>query len=123
MDELSVSRCMREQRVLVDMRAVPELYLQIAALSMGIPQIVGSRTQFVKQGRNGIILQDMRKLPAALRFYLDNLVNWNDAKVCSYVLGPIIADRGQGLAADIRHAAADGIRVCGELRSSAAETI
>lgn len=86
-DELSVSRCMREQRVLVDMRAVPELYLQIAALSMGIPQIVGSRTQFVKQGRNGIILQDMGKLPAALRFYLDNLVNWNDAKVCSYVLG------------------------------------
>ena len=85
-DELSVSRCMREQRVLVDMRAVPELYLQIAALSMGIPQIVGSRTQFVKQGRNGIILQDMGKLPAALRFYLDNLVNWNDAKVCSYVL-------------------------------------
>ena len=86
-DELSVSRCMREQRVLVDMRAVPELYLQIAALSMGIPQIVGSRTQFVKQGRNGIILQDMGKLPAALRFYLDNLVNWNDAKVCSYMLG------------------------------------
>lgn len=86
-DELSVSRCMREQRVLVDMRAVPELYLQIAALSMGIPQIVGTRTQFVKQGRNGIILQDMGKLPAALRFYLDNLVNWNDAKVCSYVLG------------------------------------
>ena len=86
-DELSVSKCMREQRLLMDMRPVPELYLQITALSMGIPQVVRTRTQFVRQGRNGIILQEMRKIPSVLRYYLDSLENWNYAKVCSYTLG------------------------------------
>lgn len=86
-DELSVSKCMREQRIMVDMRKHPDLYLQIMALSVGIPQVVRTRTQYVKQGRNGMILKETEKLDAALHYYLDSLVNWNDARVCSYVVG------------------------------------
>lgn len=85
-DELSVSKCMREQRVLVDMREVPELYLQITAISIGIPQIVRTKTEFVEHSRNGIILKDMERLPKALHYYLDGLRNWNRARVCSYEL-------------------------------------
>ena len=83
-DELAVSRCMREQRLLVDVRTVPELYLQIMAISMGIPQIVRTRTEFVEHGRNGIVLKRAIKLPSALRYYLNGFKNWNKAMVCAY---------------------------------------
>ena len=78
---------MREQRLLMDMRRVPELYLQIMALSVGIPQAVRTKTQFVRQGRNGIVLGEAGQIPAVLRYYLDSLANWNYAKVCSYKVG------------------------------------
>ncbi len=85
-DELSVSKCMREQRILVDLRENPELYLQIVAISIGIPQIVRTRTEFVEHGRNGILLKDIKKLPGALHYYLNGFKNWNQAMVCSYEL-------------------------------------
>lgn len=83
-DELTVSRCMREQRLLVDVRTVPELYLQIMAISVGIPQIVRTQTEFVRHGRNGIVLKKAGKLPSALNYYLKGLNNWNKAMVCAY---------------------------------------
>lgn len=86
-DELAVSKCMREQRLLVDMRNVPELYLQITAISVGIPQIVRMRTDFVDHNRNGIILKELKRLPEALDYYLASLINWNAAKVYSYEIG------------------------------------
>lgn len=86
-DELSVSKCMKEQRVIVDMRNLPELYLQITAISMGIPQIVCAMTQFVEDRKNGIVIQEVSQLPTALNFYLVGLANWNQAVVASYELG------------------------------------
>lgn len=86
-DELTVTQCMREQRVLVDLRTVPELYLQITAISMGIPQIVRTRTEFVYHGGNGIVLKKAVKLHEALDFYLKGLKNWNEAMVFSYDIG------------------------------------
>lgn len=83
-DELTVSRCMREQRLLVDVRTVPELYLQIMAISVGIPQIVRTQTEFVRHGRNGIVLKKAGKLPSTLNYYLKGLNNWNKAMVCAY---------------------------------------
>lgn len=86
-DELSVSKCMREQRILVDLRKTPALYLQIMAISVGIPQIVSEKTQFIEDGNNGIILQDPGRLPDALAYYLDGLSNWNDAMVHAFEVG------------------------------------
>lgn len=85
-DELSVSKCMREQRLFVDLREVPELYLQITAISIGIPQIVRARTEFVVQGKNGVILKGIHMLPKALHYYLSGLRNWNQARIFSYEL-------------------------------------
>ena len=85
-DELSVSKCMREQRVLLDLRKVPELYLQITAISIGIPQIVRTRTEFVEHGRNGFVLKQIKNLPKVLNYYLDGMSGWNQARVCSYEL-------------------------------------
>lgn len=86
-DELAVSKCMREQRVLVDMRNTSELYLQIMAISIGIPQIVHMWTEFVEDGENGMILREIRKLPEALDYYLHGLKNWNKARIASYEIG------------------------------------
>lgn len=83
-DEASVSICMREQWLLVDLRDVPEQYLQINAVSFGIPQIVRSRTVFVQNGGNGIILKKLGDLPKALRYYLSGLGHLNEARVYCY---------------------------------------
>ena len=86
-DELSVSKCMREQRLIIDMRNTSELYLRIAAISVGIPQIVCTETQFVEHGKNGFVMKDMEKLSDAIDFYLKSLSNWNEAMVYSYEMG------------------------------------
>ena len=86
-DELEVSKCMREQRLVVEMRKPPELYLQVTAVSMGIPQIVSMETQFVVDKANGIVLSEVSQLPEALDYYLEGLANWNKAMVASYDLG------------------------------------
>ncbi len=85
--ELAVSKCLREQRVILDMRNTTELYLQITAISMGIPQIVFRETQFVEHGKNGLVLTDMQEVPDALIYYLDSIITWNEAMVYSYELG------------------------------------
>lgn len=86
-DEPAVSKCMREQRIMVDLRERPELYLQIMAISIGIPQIVGKETEYVEDGGNGRILKDLEELETALNYYLGSLKNWNEAMVSSYELG------------------------------------
>lgn len=86
-DVLAVSKCMREQRILVDVRKIPELYLQVTAISMGIPQIVLAKTKFIEDKKNGQILKSLEDLCQSLHFYLDSLNNWNEAMVASYELG------------------------------------
>ncbi len=86
-DELAVSKCMREQRLIVDMRKKTELYLRITGISVGIPQIVYKTTEFVENGKNGLVVRNMSKLGDAISFYLDSITNWNAAMVYSYELG------------------------------------
>ena len=69
------------------MRSETELYLRITGISVGIPQIVYAQTEFVEDGKNGMLIKEFRKLPEAIGFYLDSLKNWNDAMVYSYELG------------------------------------
>ena len=86
-DELAVSKCIREQRLIVDMRKNNELYLRITGISVGIPQIVYRDTEFVEDGKNGLVVRTMKKLPDAISYYLDSLTNWNEAMIYSYELG------------------------------------
>ncbi len=85
--ELSVSKCMRGQRIIVDMRKSAELYLRIMGISVGIPQIVARENQFVEDGKNGKVVKDMAELSPVLDHYLLNLTNWNKAMVYSYEMG------------------------------------
>ncbi len=86
-DELSVSKCIREQRILVDLRWEREIYLQIAAVSVGIPQIVRKQTKYVEHGKNGFLLQSMSELDRCLAYYLDGMKHWNEAHIYSRELG------------------------------------
>ena len=83
-DELSVSRCIREQRIMVDMRHNPDLFLQINCISSAIPQIIRRETQYMQNMYNGFVVTDFEQIPAALEYFLDSLYNWNQAKVYSY---------------------------------------
>ena len=83
-DELAVSKCLRTQRVMVDMAPTPDLFLQIGCITMGIPQIVHKKTNYVVPSANGRINSDINTLGSDLQFYLDGLGNWNAAVVASY---------------------------------------
>lgn len=86
-DEIEVSRCMREQRIIVDVRPVSDLYLQISGISVGIPQIIRMQTQYVEHGKNGYVLEDLCRLPKVLAFYLESLSNWNEAMIWAAEIG------------------------------------
>ncbi|MSS56684.1 accessory Sec system protein Asp1 [Holdemanella biformis] len=85
-DELSISKCIREQRIMVDVTTQPDLYLQISCISSAIPQIVSFRTQYVHNGNNGFIVEDVSEIPRCLTYYLDNITNWNKCVIYSYEL-------------------------------------
>lgn len=87
MDELSVSKCLREQRLIVDFRQSTDIYLRIIAISMGIPQIVLFPSEFIASGKNGIVLEKPESLGWALTYYLGELANWNEAMVNAYEFG------------------------------------
>lgn len=83
-DELSVSKCIREQRIMVDMRHNPDLFLQINCISSAIPQIVRRETQYMQNMYNGFVVTEFDHIPPALDYFLGSLANWNQAKVYSY---------------------------------------
>lgn len=86
-DELSVNKCMREQRLYVDLADTQDLFLQILCVSMGIPQILKTSTEYMHPGKNGRINKDLSELTEDLRYYLESLSNWNEAMIRSYELG------------------------------------
>lgn len=86
-DELSVNKCMREQRLLVDLADRPDLFLQISCVGIGIPQILRTATEYMRPGKNGRINQDISKLGEDLKYYLESLNHWNQAVIQSYELG------------------------------------
>ena len=68
------------------MRKNSELYLRIMGISMGIPQIVRHTTQFVEDGNNGMVVNDLSTLAGAISYSLDDLKNWNAAMISAYEL-------------------------------------
>lgn len=86
-DELSVSKCLRMQRLIVDLRMVRDVYLRVIAISMGIPQIIMHTSEFVVSGQNGVVLEQPQELEKWLDHYLGELANWNRAMVAAYELG------------------------------------
>lgn len=92
-EELSVSKCLRVQRLVVDLAPEPDLFLQIVCISMGIPQIVRKKTRYIVHGKNGRINTDLNNLTEDMAFYLESLANWNQAMIGSYELGEAYTSR------------------------------
>ncbi len=86
-DEMSVSRTLREQRVVCDLQTVPDLFLQISAMSNGIPQLTAKESEYVIDGQNGKVIKDFTELSDAIGFYLESIANFNQAQIASYELG------------------------------------
>ena len=86
-DELSASKCIREQRLIVNLSDDSNLYLQISGVSFGIPQVVRKESQYVRNNLNGKVVTDFNKLSGVLDFYLSGLKNWNEAMINAYDIG------------------------------------
>lgn len=68
-------------RVVVDLGNNPDSYVQMASISVGLPQINLIKTDLVRDHENGLLLANVADLTAALQFYLGSMENWNRARV------------------------------------------
>lgn len=85
-DERDISKCINEQRVILDLRRTMDVYLYVTAISKGVPRISMSRDQFLNEGGNGRIIEDFSQISDSLGYYLDSFENWNKAQVACYEL-------------------------------------
>lgn len=84
-------------RIIIDLAAQPDVFLQIAGISAGIPEILRAESLYVEEGKNGRRIDDVEnELGPSLHFYLDGLKNWNVAlvhaanKIADYTSGRIV---------------------------------
>ncbi|WP_281164568.1 accessory Sec system protein Asp1 [Liquorilactobacillus sicerae] len=68
-------------RLIIDLAAKPSLFLQIAGISAGIPQINRVVTSYVQPQQNGLVIRSLTELTAAIDYYLVGLKHWNQALV------------------------------------------
>ncbi|MCI2172285.1 accessory Sec system glycosyltransferase Asp1 [Schleiferilactobacillus perolens] len=82
-DYEQVTQSFATARQLVDIGSNPDLFMQIAAISAGIPQINLVETGYVKNGENGIIIEQLADFAKAADYYLNSLAPWNEALVAN----------------------------------------
>ncbi len=81
LNETDLINALYDTRLIVDVRDQPDLYLQIAGISAGIPQVNYRFTRYVRHQQDGYIIQNIHYITEALEYYLDGLANWNQALV------------------------------------------
>lgn len=86
-DERDISKCINEQRVILDMRGTMDVFVYVTAISKGVPRISLSADQFLIPSKNGMIIDDFSDIGRSLTYYLDSFENWNQALVECYELG------------------------------------
>lgn len=70
-----------EARVLLDLSPQIDPFVQLAAISTGVPQLVNAKTEYVTTGNNGLVLQDLNEVGWGLAYFLDGLSHWNQSLV------------------------------------------
>lgn len=84
-------------RLIVDLNDEPDLFLQIAGISAGIPQINRVSSVYIEHQKNGLVITDLSDLTKAVEYYLQGLKNWNNAmmhavnKITNYTSGKLVA--------------------------------
>ncbi len=86
-DERDISKCINEQRIILDLRKKMDVYLFVTAISKGVPRIAMQKDQFFEHMKNGYQIDDCSQIQKALTYYLDNFENWNSALVYCYEYG------------------------------------
>ena len=86
-DERDISKCINEQRDILDMRGTMDVFVYVTAISKGVPRISMSADQFLIPGKNGMVIDDFSDIGRCLTYYLDSFENWNQALVECYELG------------------------------------
>ena len=86
-DERDISKCINEQRVILDMRGTMDVFVYVTAISKGVPRISMSADQFLISGKNGMVIDNFSDIGRCLTYYLDSFENWNQALVECYELG------------------------------------
>ena len=85
-----LNEVMHKARLLIDLSKSPRTFLQIKAITNGIPQLNISKSPFLVSRKNGIVLEDKADLSSILKesilFFLDNLNNWNISLVTNVQL-------------------------------------
>ncbi len=84
--EVDVIQCIKKLRLMIDLKDEPDLFLQICAISAGIPQINNSETDYVVQRMNGLIVEHDEQLTDALKYYLTVLKHWNVSRAFTFEL-------------------------------------
>ena len=74
-DERTISKCINEQRVILDLRKIVDVYVDITAISKGVPRISMSTDQFFEHKKNGYLIRDYSGIEESLHYYLDNFEN------------------------------------------------
>lgn len=88
-DERSISKCIHEQRVILDVRNTTDVFLFVTAISKGVPRITVCQDQYLEHLRNGYVMKSLDETGDALAYYLDSLDNWNEALVGCYEMGQV----------------------------------
>lgn len=80
-NESDVMSILKDIRLIVDIRDNPDQYIQIAGISVGIPQINYLTTRYIEDQKNGYMIHNIAHLKEAMSYYLVGLAHWNEALV------------------------------------------
>ncbi len=72
---------LKDIRLIVDIRDNTDKYIQIAGISVGIPQINYLTTRYIEDRKNGYMIHNIAHLKEAMSYYLVGLAHWNEALV------------------------------------------
>lgn len=92
--ESEVISTLKSIRLIVDLSNKPDVFLQIAGISAGIPEILTVESMYIDAGKNGQVVK-IDELKDAIKYYFVGLKHWNEAlvyatsKIADYTSGKI----------------------------------
>ena len=81
--ENAIIQAFKTVRLIIDVSRRPNIYIQIAGISAGIPQINLTTSPYIVDKKNGLILQELSELNQAITYYFNGLRHWNESLVYS----------------------------------------
>lgn len=79
-EETELFEILSTTRLIIDWGEEADLFTQIAGISAGLPQINRQASTYVSHQANGWILNNLQELDVALRYYLEGLKHWQEAR-------------------------------------------